>query len=148
MKITLADYIKKRNGVAMGSPKSLRNNLYRSLGAKNFTTFWTYWNPIFGYYLGKYIFKPLKKFLPVGISLLLTFIFCGMVHDTVTTFYRGQLSLFFSVWFLFMGLSVLITKTFKHNFSKQIWVMRAGINLGIIGICGVLTIYTIEYFKI
>lgn len=148
MKMTLADYIKKRNGVSMGSPKSLRNNLYRSMGAKNFTTFWKYWNPIFGYYLGKYIFKPLKKFLPVGIALLFTFIFCGMVHDTVTTLYRGQLSLFFSVWFLFMGLAVLITKAFQHNFSEQIWFMRATINLGIIGVCCILTIYAVEYFML
>lgn len=61
MNITLTDYVRKRNGVSIGSPRSLINNLYRSLGAKNFSTFWNDWNPIFGYYLGKFIFKPLKK---------------------------------------------------------------------------------------
>ena len=40
--MNLAQYVKKKNGVPMGHPKSLRNNLYRSLGAKNFATFWTF----------------------------------------------------------------------------------------------------------
>jgi hypothetical protein len=51
--MTLGEYIKKRNGVAIGHPQSLKNNLSRSLGAKNFSSFWHHWNPIFGYYLGK-----------------------------------------------------------------------------------------------
>ncbi|MDX1364855.1 MAG: MBOAT family O-acyltransferase, partial [Arenibacter latericius] len=120
--MTLTEYVKKRNGVPIGSSKSLRNNLYRSLGAKNFSTFWNYWNPIFGYYLGKYIFKPLKRILPVGVALLFTFIFCGMIHDAVTTIFRWKISLFFTIWFSMMGVSVLITRYFNHNFSKQIWV--------------------------
>lgn len=141
MKITLLDYIRKRYGVSIGGSKSLRNNLYRSFGSKNFSTFWNYWNPIFGYYLGKYIFKPLKQIFPVSISLLLTFLICGLIHDAVTTIFRGKISVFFSIWFLLMGLAVLLTRTLKHNFSKQLWVVRASINLSIIGVCLLMTIY-------
>jgi len=148
MNMTLTDYIKKRNGVSIGSPKSLRNNLYRSLGSKNFSTFWNYWNPIFGYYLGKFIFKPLKKIFPVAISLLFTFIICGLIHDTVTTIFRGKISFFFSIWFLFMGLAVLITRTLKHNFSRQVWMARAFINLSIIITCLILTIYIDNFLMI
>ncbi len=146
--MTLTEYIKKRNGVSIGSSKSLRNNLYRSFGSKNFSTFWNYWNPIFGYYLGKYIFKPIKKIFPVAIALLLTFIFCGIIHDTVTTIFRGEISFFFSLWFFFMGLAVLITKFLKHNFSMQVWIARAFINLSIISICLVLTIYINKFLTI
>ncbi len=146
--MTLSDYIKKRNGVSIGSPNALRNNLYRSLGSKNFSTFWSYWNPIFGYYLGKFIFKPLKKVLPPSISVIVTFIFCGMLHDTVTTFLRADVSIFFSIWFLFMGLAVLITRFLNHNFSKQIWITRASINLSIISVCLVLTIYVNRFLTI
>lgn len=148
MNMFLKDYIKKRNGVSIGSPKSLRNNLYRSLGAKNFSTFWKYWNPIFGYYLGKYIFKPLKKVFSNTIALLFTFTFCGMVHDLVTTIFRGKISFFFSIWFLFMGLAVLITKSIKHNFTEQIWAIRAFINLSIISICLILTIYITSFLLV
>ncbi len=139
--MTLTEYVKKRNGVPIGSSKSLRNNLYRSLGAKNFSTFWNCWNPIFGYYLGKFIFKPLKRIIPIGLALLFTFIFCGMIHDAVTTIFRGKISLFFTIWFLMMGIAVLITKYFNHNFNKQIWIFRASVNLSIIGLCFLLTIY-------
>ena len=125
----------------MGSSKSLRNNLYRSFGAKNFSTFWNYWNPIFGYYLGKYIFKPLKKKLPVAVALLLTFIFSGLIHDTVTTIYRGKISLFFTIWFSFMGVAVLITRYLKHNFNRQKWIYRASVNLSIIWLCFLITFY-------
>lgn len=144
--MTLADYIKKRNGVAIGSSKSLRNNLYRSLGSKNFSTFWNYWNPIFGFYLGKFIYKPLKKIFPVTIALLLTFIFCGLIHDSVTTVVRGEISFFFSFWFLMMGSAVNITRFLNHDFSTRIWIIRAFINLTIIGICLLMTLFVHKLF--
>ena len=147
MKLSLNQYIKKRNGVSMGSSGSLRNNLYRSLGARNFATFWNYWNPIFGYYLGKFIFKPLKRIFPVSVSLVLTFTFCGLVHDAVTTLVRGNISFFFTTWFLWMSLAVLLTRFLKHNFSTKNWLVRTLINLGIIGICLILTIYTVEEYN-
>ena len=139
--MTLTEYIKKRNGVSIGSSISLRNNLYRSLGAKNFSAFWNFWNPIFGYYLGKYIFKPLKRIFPVEIALVFTFIFSGLIHDGVTTIFRGKISLFFTFWFSIMALAVLITKYLKHNFKKRGWIFRALANLSIIGLCLLITIY-------
>lgn len=139
--MTLSEYIKKRNGVPLGSSRSLRNNLHRSLGAKNFSTFWHYWNPIFGFYLGKLIYKPLKRILPATVALLFTFIFCGLIHDTVTTIYRGKISIFFTIWFLLMGVAVLITRYFKHNFRKNIWIFRLSVNLSIISLCFLITFY-------
>ncbi len=147
MKMSLNDYIKKRNGVAIGSSKSLRNNLYRSLGSKNFSTFWKYWNPVFGYFLGKFIFKPLKNVFPVMIAFLLTFVFSGLIHDTVTTLVRGKTSFLFSIWFLFMGVAVLITKCLNHNFSNQQWITRAILNLTIISLCLLLTLYVHKLFN-
>jgi hypothetical protein len=65
--MNLSEYVEKRNGVPIGHPSSLRNNLHRSLGAKNFSVFWNFWNPIFGYYLGTKVFKPLKKVFPIAL---------------------------------------------------------------------------------
>lgn len=144
MNLTLSEYIIKRNGVPMGSPKSLRNNLHRSLGAKNFSTFWNYWNPIFGYYLGKFIFKPIKTMVPVSVSFIATFVFCGLIHDAVTTLVRGKIAFFFTLWFFFMSLAVLLSKKLKHNFSKQSWIMRACINIVLISGCFVLTSYILN----
>ncbi len=127
--MTLQEYVKKRNGVPMSSSNSLRNNLYRSLGAKSFSLFWNYWNPIFGYYLGAKIYKPLKRIFPSAISLIATFLFCGMIHDLVTTIVRGKLSLFFSIWFLIMAIFVLISKFVKQDFSDKKWLFRATSNV-------------------
>lgn len=139
--MTLGEYVKKRNGVPIGHSKSLRNNLHRSLGAKNFATFWNFWNPIFGYYLGSKIFKPLKKLLPIGVALVFTFIFCGLVHDLVTTLLREKLSLFFTFWFMIMGTVVAISKQFTYDLSNQTWMLRTLANLAIITLCLLITIY-------
>ncbi len=144
--MTLKEYIHKRNGVPLGSSKSLQNNLYRSLGAKNFSTFWNYWNPIFGFYLGKFIFKPLKRYFPVAAALLLTFIFCGLIHDAVSFAVRGKISWFFTIWFALLAIAVLLTKYFKHNFSTQVWIVRALSNFSILVFCFLLTLYVTKFF--
>ncbi len=142
--MTLSEYVKKINGVPIGNSNSLRNNLYKSLGAKNFSTFWNFWNPIFGYYLGLKIFKPLKKILPNAFAIIFTFIFCGLIHDLVTTFLRGKVSLFFTVWFLIMALGVVISKRVNYNQANKNWTIRAFTNLSIITICLLLTLYLNE----
>lgn len=139
--MNLSEYIKRRNGVPLGHPHSLRNNLYKSLGAKNFSAFWSFWNPIFGYYLGTKIFKPLKRIFPLSFSLILTFVFCGFIHDMVTTLVRQKISLFFSVWFLLMAIFVIISKQTRYDLSNHRWFLRALTNLFIIGICFFLTKY-------
>ncbi|AYM99654.1 MBOAT family O-acyltransferase [Chryseobacterium sp. 3008163] len=146
--MTLSEYVKKKNGVTMGHSKSLRNNLQRSLGAKNFAEFWNFWNPIFGYYLGSKIFKPLKKVFPKGLALFFTFIFSGLIHDLVTTLIRGKLSLFFSVWFLLMGTVVAISTFNNYDLSNKKWIFRAFANVSIITMCFCLTKYlnTIFYY--
>lgn len=145
--MTLAEYVKKRNGVPIGDSGSLKYNLYKSLGAKNFSTFWMYWNPIFGYYLGTKIFKPLKKVFSPAISLVLTFVFCGLIHDVVSTVVGRRISWFFTIWFLLMGVSVLLLRYFRYDFSKKDWVIRAITNLSIISICLLLTIYINSFIK-
>lgn len=135
--MNLSEYVKRRNGVDFGQSNSLRNNLKRSFGAKNFAVFWNFWNPIFGYYLGTKVFKPLKSIFPSWISLLLTFVFCGFVHDLVTTAVRGRISLFFSIWFLLMGICVLFSK--HYDLSAKKWIIRAAVNLSIIAVSFLLT---------
>lgn len=145
--MNLSEYVKKRNGVPIGHSRSLINNLARSLGAKNFPVFWNFWNPIFGYYLGTKIFKPLKRIFPIAFALILTFVFCGVIHDLVTTLFRGKLSLFFSVWFFLMGIAVVIAQYISYDLSKKQWTYRAIANVLIIVFCVLLTILLNNIFK-
>ncbi len=81
---TLGQYVLHRNGVALGDSKSLRNMMYRSFGAGSFGGFWQYWNPIWGYNLGKFIYSPLKRVLPRAFAVIVTFAISGAVHDLAT----------------------------------------------------------------
>ena len=133
--MNLSDYVKKRNGVPLGASSSLRNMMNRSLGAGKFSKFWIYWNPIWSYYLGKYIFKPLKSILPPWLSLLLTFAFCGFLHDVVIMVLRWNFEVLLTPWFLLMGFCVVLGDYAKIDYSKFTWIIRASINIVIILSC-------------
>ncbi len=133
--MNLSDYVKRRNGVPLGHSDSLRNMLNRSLGAGKFSIFWQYWNPIWGFYLGKYIFKPLKLILPQALSLIITFVVCGFIHDLAIMLLKWKFFLLLTPWFLFMGLGVILSDYAKIDYSKFPWIVRAGINISIIFGC-------------
>lgn len=133
--MNLSDYVKRRNGVPLGDSNSLYNMLSHSLGAGKFSIFWQYWNPIWGYYLGIYIFKPLKLFLPQALSLIITFVVCGFIHDLVIMLLKWKFTLLLTPWFLFMGLSVILSESAKIDYSKLPWIARATINIIIISGC-------------
>ncbi len=139
--MTLYEYVNKKNGVPFGHSRSLRNNLYRALGAKNFSAFWNFWNPIFGYYLGKKVFKPLKRMFPPSLSVIFTFGFCGVIHDIFTTAIRGNTSLFFTVWFLVISIFVTLCKWIRYDLSSARWGFRAFVNLIILSASLLFTIY-------
>lgn len=127
--------MRRRNGVPLGAAGSLRNMLHRSLGAGTFAEFWRYWNPIFGYYLGRYINAPLKRWLPASLSLVITFIACGALHDAVGSAVRGSVMFLFIPWFFFMGLAVVIGQSIRLNYSGFVWPVRALINISCVGSC-------------
>lgn len=127
--LTLRQYAHRRNGVPLGHPKSLQNMLYRSFGASSFAKFWQYWNPIWGYALGKFIFAPLQRYLSSPLALLMTFIVSGSIHDLVTMAIRGSVTFFFTPWFFLLGLGVILGRFAKMDLSNYSWWIRASINL-------------------
>ncbi len=131
----LSEFVKRRNGVSIGESDSLRNMLHRSLGAGKFSVFWKHWNPIWGYYLGKYIFKPLKLVFPPTLSLIITFVLCGFIHDLVIMLLKWQFTLLLTPWFFFMSLCVVLGDYLKLDYSKIPWIARALVNVIIISAC-------------
>jgi D-alanyl-lipoteichoic acid acyltransferase DltB (MBOAT superfamily) len=126
----MAQYVKRRNGVPLGSRKSMHNMLDRSLGATTIAGFWRHWNPIWSYSLGRYIFTPLKRSMPVPVALVLTFVASGLIHDAVIMALRGELALLFTPWFLLLGLGVVVSEFFRWNFAALPWIGRASIIVG------------------
>ena len=139
--MSLTDYVQYRNGVPLGASGSLQNMLVRSLGAGTFAKFWQYWNPIWGYALGRYIYVPLNQFLPSIMSLILTFTISGAIHDVATMLVRGVPAFFFTPWFVLMSIVVVFGRLLKLDYSKQAFQVRVAINLLQITGCLVLTIW-------
>src|SRR5690348_16822353 len=79
---TLNQYLARRLG--QGSATMLRTWVVKALGAPSFTEFWQYWNPVYGYFLYYYAYRPLHRFLPRALAMWLTFVACGFVlHDAL-----------------------------------------------------------------
>ena len=138
--LTLSEYVRRRNGVPLGASGSLRNMMRRSFGARSFAGFWRYWNPIFGYCLGKFVFAPLKTIFPSYISLILTFIVTGIVHDLVTIAVRQDVAFLFTPWFFFLGIGVVLGKIAGMDISASSWRVRATVNSTYLGVCLALAI--------
>jgi hypothetical protein len=127
--LTLAQYVERRNGVPLGDSRSLRNMLHRSFGATSFARFWQYWNPIWGYGLGKYVYAPMHRVLPAAIALVMTFVVSGVIHDLVTMALRRSVTFFFTPWFFVLGVGVVLGRAGGMDLSSRSWQVRAGINL-------------------
>ncbi len=96
----------------------------KSFQAKSFREFWWYWNPAYGFFLGKYIYKPLRTFLPQSISVIFTFLACGLfLHDLpvmlLVFLIKGLLFLFpITIFFTILGLINVISAKFKLSFDQ------------------------------
>ena len=127
--ISLAKYVKKRNGLPLGATGSLQAMLKRSLGAEAFYIFWQYWNPIWGYYLSRNVMRPLNALFPIWLSILLTFAVSGALHDFVVTVVKWRVTFFFTPWFALMGVIVLISKSYTISYQGNSWLIRMLFNL-------------------
>ncbi len=109
--------------------------LRRSLGASSFAGFWRYWNPIWGYYLGRYVFRPSKRLLPRALAVVVTFTVSGALHDLATSAARGSAAFLFTPWFFLMSLGLLLGEALHMDLSHQPWIFRAATNLTYAGVC-------------
>lgn len=143
--MSLRAYILHRNGVPAGAPRSLRNMLLRAFGAPTFAGFWRHWNPVFGYALGRYVYTPLQRWLPRAPALVVTFGLCGALHDLVTMAVRGAPAVFFTPWFLLLGIGVLLGRAAHLDTSARPWWARAAVNLAYVGTCLAVTILLVRH---
>ena len=133
--LSLGAYVKKRNGVPLGSNESLKNMLVNSLGAGTFAGFWRYWNPIWSYYLSRYIMRPLGTILPHWLAIIFTFAISGLLHDLAISLIKLKPIVFITPWFVLMGMVVVIFERLSVSYRGQVFFIRAFINVSIIGCC-------------
>ena len=112
----------------LGAKGSMSNMLKRSLGASSFYLFWRYWNPIWSYYLSRYVMKPVSSFLPQWCAVIVTFAISGALHDLAVMLIKWKLLCFFTPWFSLMGVCVLLSLKLNLSFSQFSMPVRAFIN--------------------
>lgn len=131
-KLSLAQYVKKRNGVPLGASDSMKNMLSRSFGASSFPVFWRYWNPIWGDYLSRNVMRPVANFLPISLATFITFLVSGALHDIAVSIIKWKTIFFFTPWFGLMGFMVIGSKGVGISYGHVSWPVRALINASFI----------------
>lgn len=110
----------------------------KSFRASSYRKFWWYWNPVYNYFLTKYIYRPLKKILPNSISMLITFLASGfLLHDLpimLIILVTAKLILPFptTIFFIVLGTTVIVSENLKLNFVHIQPKNRIIIHLGTI----------------
>jgi hypothetical protein len=99
--------------------------LSRAFGASSFVAFWRYWNPVYGYFLCYWSYRPLRRYLPRPVALILTFALCGfLLHDIVHIFFTGIPLV--TTWFVVLGLGAYASEILGMDVSRRPFVVRAG----------------------
>jgi hypothetical protein len=80
-RLTLTQYLRFRLG-SRGGKTAWFNFFIKPFGATSFAQFWRLWNPVYGYFLYYYSYRPLSRVMPRAGAMLATFVACGFfVHD-------------------------------------------------------------------
>ena len=139
---TLSQFIALCLGPSASPSRQLNEMLSRSFGAASFDRFWHYWNPVYGYALYYWCYRPLRRYLPRSVCVLLTFFASGFVlHDLpfgwwvrlIQYYQTGHLPIpFVALWFSLMGGLTLLSQGMKLDLAKCSFAVRASTNGGCI----------------
>jgi uncharacterized membrane protein YedE/YeeE len=133
--ITLNQFIEQRLGQNKDVGVLLRTMLVRSFGAGSFRDFWRYWNPVYGYWLYRYCYKPLRRMLPRPLCVIVTFACSGfLLHDLPFGWWVRALKTqslpvpFVATWFVVMAVFMLLADLFKLSVSGLPFAARVAVN--------------------
>jgi len=120
-----------------GSSNQLKNWFERSWGARSFADFWRFFNPVYGYYLSYYAYRPLRRFVPRALAMWLTFIVSGfLLHDLVGWALGWRIRFpEMTLVFALLGLGAVASEALHMDMSRWPFVARAGANIAYIVVC-------------
>jgi hypothetical protein len=110
----------------------LRNWLLRAFGAGSIGEIWQYWNPVYGYVLGYFVYRPLRRFVPRPIAVWLSFVVCGLaLHDLVGWTLARQVRFpEMSLLFALFGAEVVLADYLHLELSSRPLFVRLAVNGG------------------
>jgi D-alanyl-lipoteichoic acid acyltransferase DltB (MBOAT superfamily) len=135
-RLSLTRYLRFRLG-STGGGTAWFNFFIRPFGASSFAQFWRLWNPVYGYYLYYYSYRPLSRVMPRGAAMLATFVVCGfLLHDLpawVAT--RRVLPPGATIAFIMFGLGAVLSERLRMDLSSWPVAARATLNVGYLAAC-------------
>ncbi len=150
-RITLNEHIRRRLGQA-DDTTLLKTMFVRSFGAGSFREFWRYWNPVYGYYLYYYCYRPLRKILPRSLSVIVTFACSGFfLHDLlflgwgIRALAKGRVTIpFVTLWFSTMAILMLLAEAVKMDLSNKSLGVRIAVNCLYIALTFVFALFVVS----
>ena len=133
--MTLKKYVNKKFNYRKSLSGCLNYMIQASFFSKTFREFWTHWNPLWGYYLTFYVYRPFRKIIPKSFALICTFVISGFLHDVFVMVLLQKTYFLFSLIFLFFGVTILIERILNINLEKVNKNIRPFYHLGIIALC-------------
>lgn len=135
-RLTLAQYLRFRLG-SKGGRTAWFNFFVKPFGARSFAQFWRLWNPVYGYYLYYYSYRPLARVVPRSLAMLGTFVVCGFaLHDLPAwVFSRRVLPPGATIAFVMFGLIAVLSERFHMNLSAWPVIARAAMNVTYLAGC-------------
>jgi hypothetical protein len=138
--VTLGRYLRFRLGPIggkAGGRSAWFNFFIRPFGAGSFAQFWRLWNPVYGYFLYYYSYRPLSRVVPRPAAMLATFVACGfLLHDLPAwLFARRVLPPGATIAFVMFGLGAVLSEWLHMDISRWPTLFRAAINIAYVGGC-------------
>jgi D-alanyl-lipoteichoic acid acyltransferase DltB (MBOAT superfamily) len=121
------------------------NFFIRPFGATSFAQFWRLWNPVYGYFLYRFSYRPLSRILPRSAAVLATFVFCGfLLHDLPAWIItRRVLPPGATIAFIMFGLGAVVSERLRMDLSRWPIVARATLNLAYIAGCIAIMLFVV-----
>lgn len=144
--LTLTQYLRFRLG-SEGGKTAWFNFFIRPFGASSFAQFWRLWNPVYGYYLYQYSYRPLSRVMPRGAAMLVTFVACGfLLHDLPAwAFARKALPPGGTIAFVLLGIGAILSEQFHMDLSRWTKLGRAAINIAYLAGCIVAMLLMVRW---
>ncbi len=142
-RLTLDAFIRRRLGSEGGDLGQLKRMFGRSFGAGSLAGFWRYWNPVYAYYLDRFCYRPLRRWLPRPLAVLATFFCSGfLLHDLpvwwgVAALKTHSLPIpFVGLWFTLMAALTLVAEKLRLDYSVLPLGARVAVNASHIAVAG------------
>jgi len=135
-RLTFRQYLQLSLG-SRGGGSTWFNFFIKPFAARSVAEFWRLWNPVYGYSLYWFSYRPLVRVLPRPLAMLITFVACGFVlHDLPAWLVTWRiLPPGATIAFFMFGIGTILGEGLHMDLSRwPVWA-RATINVGYLAGC-------------